>query len=295
MSRQTRCQPAHPGVPMTSTEVMHDHIPRSDGTVTPKPTRERAKALWSMSWPPALIAILLVIAWQAYVWVSGIEPFLLPGPFSVLEKAFDFSSINWVEHIGITTAEIVIGFVVAAVAGVGLGTAIAWSTWAQRALVPLLVLLNTLPKVALAPMFLFWLGYGVFPNAVIAAMIAFFPIVVNTSVGLVQVDEDLLDLGRSLRSPKWREFTSLRFPTALPYIMSSLKVGVTMAVVGAIVGEFVAGQSGLGYVITAVQSSLQTDVALAAMFWISIIGLVLYGLVDLIGRWVVPWSDPKNR
>lgn len=265
------------------------------GTGGERATSGRTGATWSAIWPPVLIGVLFVVLWQVYVWVSGIESFILPGPLDVMKKAFDFSGTDWVKHIGITTAEIVIGFGLAAVTGIALGTAIAWSAWTQRALVPLLVFLNTLPKVALAPMFLFWLGYGVFPNAIIAAMIAFFPIVVNTSVGLVQVDDDLLDLGRSLRSPKWREFTSLRFPTALPYIMSSLKVGVTMAVVGAIVGEFVAGQSGLGYVITAVQSSLQTDIALAAMFWISVIGLVLYGLVDLVGRWVVPWSDPKNR
>jgi NitT/TauT family transport system permease protein len=264
-------------------------------TASPGPDRhrlvDRFRGGWRASWPALLVAALGVAGWELVVRLFDIEAYLLPSPGAVISAAFNFAEHDWAPNILVTTWEIVGGFGLAAVGGVALGTAIAWSVFARRALVPLLVFLNTLPKVALAPMFLFWLGYGVLPNAVIAALIAFFPIVVTTSVGLSQIDPDLVDLGRSMRAPTWRVFAMIRFPNALPYIFSSLKVGVTMAVVGAVVGEFIAAQSGLGYVITAVQTSLSTAVALAAMFWISVIGLVLYGLVDLVGKLVAPWAQ----
>lgn len=242
------------------------------------------------AWPAAVAAALIILLWAGAVAVFDIDAYVLPAPLDVLRAAFDPAQ-QWPRHIWITTQEILGGFLLAAVSGVALGIAIAWSSWARRALVPLLVFTNTLPKVALAPLFLVWVGYGVLPNILIAAMIAFFPIVINTAVGLVEIDQDVIDLGRSLQAPKRRVFVKLRLPNALPYILSSLKVGITLAVVGAIIGEFVAAQAGLGYVITAVQTSLSTDVALAAMFWISVIGLVLYGMVDVLGRLLAPWAS----
>jgi NitT/TauT family transport system permease protein len=250
----------------------------------------RFRDIWRASWPAVAIAALVFVVWEAVVRIGDIKPYLLPSPVDVMAAAFDFGAHDWWPNIWVTTGEIGGGFLLAAAGGIVLGTAIAASAFARRALVPLLIFLNTLPKIALAPMFLFWLGYGVLPNALIAALIAFFPIVINTSVGLSQIDPDLVDLGRSLKASTWRVFAMIRFPNALPYVFSSLKVGVTLAVVGAIVGEFIAAQSGLGYVITAVQTSLSTAVALAAMFWISVIGLVFYGLVALAGRVVAPWD-----
>lgn len=249
---------------------------------------------WRASWPALAIVALGFAGWELVVRLFDIKPYLLPSPVDVMSAAFNFGEHDWVDNILVTTWEIVGGFGIAAAGGIALGTAIAASTFARRALVPLLVFLNTLPKIALAPMFLFWLGYGILPNALIAGLIAFFPIVINTSVGLSRIDPDLVDLGRSLRASTWRVFAMIRFPNALPYIFSALKVGVTLAVVGAIVGEFIAAQSGLGYVITAVQTSLSTAVALAAMFWISVIGLVLYGLVALCGKLVAPWASAEG-
>ena len=138
---------------------------------------------------------------------------------------------------------------------------------------PFLVFVNTLPKVAIAPLFLIWLGYGIFPNMLIGALIGFFPVVINTAVGLTQIDNDMLDLGRVFNAPKWKMFAKIRVPNAYPYILSALKITATAAVVGAIVGEFVASQKGLGYVIITTQSSMNTPVAFAALVWISILGL----------------------
>ena len=173
----------------------------------------------------------------------------------------------------------------------GLGVAIAWSPLLANALVPFLVFVNTLPKVAIAPLFLIWMGYGILPNMLMGALIGFFPVVINTAVGLSQVEADMLDLGRVFAAPKWKIFLKIRIPNALPYILSSLKITATAAVVGAIVGEFVASQKGLGFVITTTQSSMNTSVAFAALIWISLVGLLLYGAVVLAAHLWAPWAE----
>jgi NitT/TauT family transport system permease protein len=236
-----------------------------------------------------LFAVLL-LAWQLAGPVFGIREYLLPGPVSVVRAALS-RTIPWPTHLTITTLEILGGFAVAGLAGVLLGVAVAWSPVAARALMPFLVFVNTLPKVAVAPLFLLWLGYGIVPNILIAALIGFFPVVINTAVGLTQVDEELLDLGRVFGAPTWKVFLKIRLPNALPYVLSALKITATAAVVGAVVGEFVASQAGLGMVIVNAQTNLNTPVAFAALMWISIVGLVLYGLVGLVARWWAPWAE----
>ena len=240
--------------------------------------------------PSFVLFAALLVAWQAAGPLFGIREYLLPGPVSVARAAFS-SSIPWPTHLWVTTLEIVGGFALAGVAGVGLGVAIAWSPVAARALVPFLVFVNTLPKVAVAPLFLLWLGYGIVPNILIAALIGFFPVVINTAVGLTQVDEELLDLGRVFDAPTWKVFVKIRLPNALPYVLSALKITATAAVVGAVVGEFVASQVGLGMVIVNAQTNLNTPVAFAALVWISIVGLALYGAVGLAARWWAPWAE----
>jgi len=226
--------------------------------------------------------------WQLAPPLLRIREYLLPGPVSVVRAALNFS-IPW--HTHLTTLEILGGFALAGAAGVALGVAIAWSPTIARALVPFLVFVNTLPKVAVAPLFLLWLGYGIVPNVLIAALIGFFPVVINTAVGLTQVDDELLDLGRAFGAPTWKVFLKIRLPNALPYVLSALKITATAAVVGAIVGEFVASQAGLGMVIVNAQTNLNTPVAFAALLWISIIGLALYGVVCLAARRWAPWAD----
>jgi NitT/TauT family transport system permease protein len=250
----------------------------------------------AMSWrrartalPTLVLFAALLLAWQIAGPLFGIRAYLLPPPLAVVRAAFDFS-IPWHVHVWITTLEIVGGFAVAGAIGVLLGVAIAWSPAIARALVPFLVFVNTLPKVAVAPLFLLWLGYGLVPNMLIAALIGFFPVVINTAVGLTQIDDDLLDLGRAFGA-RWKVFLKIRLPNALPYVLSALKITATAAVVGAVVGEFVASQSGLGMVIVNAQTNLNTPVAFAALAWISVVGLALYGLVALAARWLAPWED----
>jgi NitT/TauT family transport system permease protein len=240
----------------------------------------------------ALFAAVLLL-WQLAVSLFGIREYLLPSPAAVL-RALGSGEIPWFSHLWVTTVEIIGAFFLAGAVGVALGIAIAWSETLARALVPFLVFVNTLPKVAVAPLFLLWLGYGILPNMLIGALIGFFPVVINTAVGLTQVDPEMLDLGRVFSAPKWKIFAKIRIPNAYPYILSALKVTATAAVVGAIVGEFVASQKGLGYVIITTQGSMNTPVAFAALVWISIVGLAVYGAVVLMTRWIAPWAENSN-
>ncbi|HXG02318.1 MAG TPA: ABC transporter permease subunit, partial [Candidatus Binatia bacterium] len=165
----------------------------------------------------------LLVAWQLAGPVFQVREYLLPSPLSVARAAVA-GGVPWARHLTVTTLEILGGFALAGAGGVLLGVAIAWSPPLARALVPFLVFVNTLPKVAVAPLFLLWLGYGIVPNMLIAALIGFFPVVINTAVGLTQVDEELLDLGRVFGAPQWKVFLKIRLPNALPYVLSALKV-----------------------------------------------------------------------
>ncbi|MBI4590520.1 MAG: ABC transporter permease [Candidatus Rokubacteria bacterium] len=243
--------------------------------------------------PSIVLFLALLILWQVAVSAFRMREYILPSPLAVFRAIVSFE-IPWFVHLWVTTAEIVGGFLLAGAVGVVLGIAIAWSAVLAKALVPFLVFVNTLPKVAVAPLFLLWLGYGIFPNILIAALIGFFPVVINTAVGLTQVDEELLDLGRVFGAPKWKVFVKIRIPNGLPYILSALKITATAVVVGAIVGEFVASQSGLGNVIVTTQTNLNTPVAFAALVWISVIGLSVYGAVALAARWLAPWADTSG-
>jgi NitT/TauT family transport system permease protein len=240
--------------------------------------------------PSLLVFVAVLVLWQVAVSALRIREYILPSPLTVL-RALSGSDIPWLGHLWITTVEIVGAFLLAGVVGVALGVAIAWSSVLGRALVPFLVFVNTLPKVAVAPLFLLWLGYGIVPNMLIGALIGFFPVVINTAVGLTQVDGDMLDLGRAFNAPKWKVFAKIRIPNAAPYILSALKVTATAAVVGVIVGEFIASQKGLGYVIITTQGSMNTPVAFAALVWISVVGLGVYGAVVLAARMIVPWAE----
>ena len=241
-------------------------------------------------WPTVALFAFLLACWQLAVSLGGIREYLLPSPLSVW-NALWHGDIAWVPHLWTTTLEIIGAFLIAALAGVALGAAIAWSQGVSRALTPFLVFVNTLPKVAIAPLFLIWLGYGILPNMLIGALIGFFPVVINTAVGLTQIEQDMLDLGRVFNAPDWKVFAKIRMPNAYPYILSALKVTATSAVVGAVVGEFVASQAGLGYVIITTQSSMNTPVAFAALAWISILGLLLFGAVGVMSRVLAPWAE----
>lgn len=199
-------------------------------------------------------------------------------------------ALRWPTHVWVTAQEALGGFLIGSAVGVILGALIALIPFLARSLLPFLVVFNTVPKVAIAPLFLLYLGFGVFPNMVTAATIAFFPVVITTAAGLSQIDEDLVDLARSLHAPALKAFIRIRVPSAMPHVMSGLKVSSTMAVTGAIVGEFVASQEGLGNLMIQTLVNLNTSLAFAALAYLAALGLLFYGLVSLVSWLVTPWA-----
>jgi len=236
------------------------------------------------------IAFAAVLAlWQASVWILRPPPFILPGVDRVISRLIAFGP-GWVTHIVATVEGIVLGFVAAVVLGSLGAVLIVASDTIRRAITPLLVTIQIVPKIAFAPLILVWFGIGLTSRATIAFLIAFFPVLVNTAVGLVQVEPDLLDLARSIRAPRAWVFFRIRFPSSLPYFFAGLRVASTLAVIGAVIGEFVGSDVGLGYLIVIANNQIDTALGLAAIFLISLIGLLLYGAVVLLERLCMPWA-----
>jgi len=239
---------------------------------------------------PSLLVILgLLVFWQLAVDFWQVKEYILPSPWSAL-KALGRPNYQWTANFLATFYAVIGAFVLSAILGVALAVVIVWNDLLMRSIMPVLVLFNTLPKVALAPLFVIWLGYGVWPNIVIGTTIAFCPMVVNTAVGLSTAEPEMLDLVRTLRASRWQVFMKIRFPNALPYIFTGLKLNATMSVIGAIVGEFVASERGLGALIITGGVTLETPSIFASLMLISALGLVLYGIVVAIEQLVAPWA-----
>jgi NitT/TauT family transport system permease protein len=186
---------------------------------------------------------------------------------------------------------VVVGFGIAAVSGFVIAVGIAYSRWINELTYPFLVSAQVVPKIALAPLFLIWFGVGLLPKVIIAALIAFFPIVINTAKGLTSVEPELVQFMRSLGA-SWREiFFKISLPWALPYIFAAYKISITLAVVGAVVGEFIASDVGLGYVVNYANITLETDVMFAGLVLLSAVGIVLFLAIVLLERYFLSWQS----
>ena len=225
-----------------------------------------------------LAHVAFVLLWHfAVVW-SGVPKFIMPTPLDAVRELFE-PHYNWGTHVWVTTLEVFGGFGLAALIGVAMAVLFVWLPGANAAMMPLLVTLNMVPKVAMAPLFVIWLGFGIVPNMVIAFTICFFPIVLTTYRGLMEVEPELINLVKSVRANRWQIFTKIQLPGSLPYLFSGMKVAAVLAVAGAIVGEFIASDRGLGNLLLIQQNMLNTGAMVMALILITLIGTVLYGLV----------------
>jgi len=232
-----------------------------------------------------LIHLLLVVVWQLAADHGGLPAYMLPSPTEMLATLAE-SGNRWVENTVVTAIEIAGGFALAVVVGVGLALVFSWSRKALMLFMPLLVSLNMIPKVALGPLIIVWFGYGLVTNMMIAFAICFFPIVITTAKGLSEIEPELLYLARTVRASRWQIFCKIQFPGALPYIFSGMKVSAVLAVAGAVVGEFIGSDKGLGYLMLQVQVNLDTAAMFMAVLLITLIGVVLYGAVALL-EWLL--------
>lgn len=240
-----------------------------------------------MRWVFMVLGVLLVI-WEIFVRVLEARPFILPAPTVILAELMS-SPMFYLKHSAYTLGITALGFGIATVMGVVAAIGIVYSKFLDRTLSAFLVSFNAVPKVALAPLFVIWMGTASEPKVAIAVMIAIFPIVINSVLGLRSIDPELINFARSCRASGTKTLLKIRFPNALPSIFSGLKVGVSFALIGAIVGEFVAGSTGLGSVILLAQGNFDTPRVFAALVLLGVLGTILFYLIDLAEAILLPW------
>lgn len=239
--------------------------------------------------PAALLALMVLAAWEILVRLFGVPAFLLPGPVSIA-GAFWESRGLLLEHAVPTASEALLGFAGAAVAGVVSGLLINRSPLAERALYPWLVVSQTLPVIALAPILVTWFGYGPLPKVLVVVLFCFFPITVATVDGLRATDPDLIRLMRSFGATRRRIFYMVEVPGALPFVFGGVRLAVTYSVIGAVVGEWVGSSEGLGFLMIQDKSQFEIARLFAEIAVLSAMGVTLFLLVALVQRLAAPWT-----
>ncbi len=258
---------------------------------TRRPSAERLARDAALS---IALLLALVAGWDAFVRLRGLSALVLPPPGAVLGTLVDglASGMLW-PHLATTLAEVLLGFALGSALGIGGGALVAHSALLRRVLSPYLVASQALPKLALAPLLVLWLGYDLAPKVVITALVAFFPLLENAVVGLNEVAPEKLELFCLLRASPWQTFTKLRLPTALPYLFAGLRVAMVLSVVGAVVGEYVGANRGLGALIIAAQGTMNTSLMFAVLTLLTLLGIGLYLLVAGAERVVLAWHRER--
>ena len=243
-----------------------------------------------------LFGIGAIVLWEFLVWVTNTPAFLMPGPIIIAKTLWLklISSGLITSHIVITLKEIAIGYAIAIVAGITLGTLISQIRIVEITFKPYIIAFAAIPKIALAPLFIVWFGFGLASKIAISALVAFFPLLINTINGLKSVDSMKLELFKSLGASRWQTFKMLKAPNAMPYIFAGLDIGAVFAVSGAIVGEFVGSQGGLGHLALRMQYEFNIPGYFAVLLVIAPLGLILHLIVTITQRRAVFWVNRMN-
>jgi NitT/TauT family transport system permease protein len=242
--------------------------------------------------PTATFVALIGLWWLATI-VFDWPSYIVPTPLEVADVIVDRWSFL-MSNFWTTLGEALLGFGLAIAIAVPFAVAITYSRVLELTIYPALVALNAVPKIAIAPLLVIWMGFGLGPKVVMVILICFFPIVISTTTGLKSTPAELVELSRSLPSSALQEFVRFRFPWSLPYVFVGLKVAITLAVIGAVVGEFVGATKGLGYVIVASGQSADTTLAFAAVVLLSVMSILLFYGIALVQRFLVPWSEEQQ-
>jgi NitT/TauT family transport system permease protein len=236
---------------------------------------ERVVDAVERSWRPVALLVLCFAAWWLITLTKLVQPYLVPSPSTTLRVMADKWGYIW-HNSWVTTYETLLGFLIAVAVGVLAAVVMVYSRSVERTLYPLLLFAQVIPKIAIAPLFIVWLGFGIAPKIVVAVLIAFFPVVISMGAGPLQT------------------FAKIRLPASLPHLFSGLKVAVTLAVTGAVVGEFVGANEGLGYVILQANGNLDTPMLFAGLLVMSLIGVVLFVLVEILEHLLLPWHASRR-
>lgn len=255
------------------------------------------KYLWAKTESSRLILLTILVLlciWEVGVRVFEVREFMLPAPSKIIVEFFQSPRYLLMQSLS-TLQTTVVGFALAVVLGVVVAIGIVSSRFLDRTLYSLLVALNAVPKVALAPLFIIWLGTGAAPKIAVAMLIAIFPILIDTVLGLKSADPEMLDMARVNQASRAKILWKIRFPNALPSIFSGMKVGVSFALVGTIVGEFVAGGSGLGHVILVAQGSFDTPTVFVALALLCVLGVFLFKLIEIFEKKLLGWHASQRN
>lgn len=240
----------------------------------------------------ALILVVFFFVWDFAVRVSGMSELVLPRPGTVLSSLGEIvgKEDTW-EHARITAIETVGGFLIALASGVAVGAVLGKVPWMERSLRPLIVASQVVPKVALIPLFVIWFGFGMTSKVIMAAMLAFFPIMLNVQLGVRSVESGQRDVMLALNASRWQTFKHLELKTTLPYVLAGMEVGIVFAVIGTIVGEYLGGSEGLGYLVVRTLNELDAPALFAVIILLSVLGLLLYFIVNGLKRFFIPWHE----
>ncbi len=257
--------------------------------------RNRFSRVLTSQWVrPLLMIVVLLVLWDLIIRLFKIPPYLIPTPLDVVGQLWKEAPML-LNQAGPTTWATLGGFALSVLIGVPVAMLIAYSPLIESFVYPLLVFSQSVPKIAVAPLFVVWFGFGIIPKIIAAFLLGFFPVVVSTVMGFKSVERDMVDLARSMGSSRWQMFFKISLPQALPAIFSGMKVSVTLAVVGAVVGEFVGSNSGLGYVLQKANGNFDLPLMFAALVVLSMIGVLLFTLLDVIERVAIPWHASQRN
>lgn len=259
-------------------------VPEALAVAAPTQTRDR----WSALLYPLATFSLLLLAWQFLVRLFGVPEYILPVPSEFLAKLVQSRGLIW-EHTLVTANEIVLGFLFAAAIGVPLGLMIVSVKFLERSLYPLILFFQLIPKIAIAPLFIVWFGFGPFPKILLTFLLCFFPTLVASMTGFRALDERVLYISRSMGMSGWQTFRYIRLPSALGHIFGGFKVSVVFAATGAIVAEFVGANAGLGYLLLRATSYLDMPLIFAVLVALAAIGILFSYAVQLLERLLMPW------
>ncbi|MFD0688257.1 ABC transporter permease [Actinomadura fibrosa] len=254
---------------------------------------ERVRDALESAWRPLALLVACFAAWWAVTAADLVEDYLVPSPGATFSLLGDKWGYIW-HHTWITTYETLLGFAIAVAVGVFAAVIMVYSLTVERTLYPILLFAQVIPKIAIAPLFVVWLGFGIGPKIVVAVLIAFFPVVISMVAGLKAVDPEMIELSATMGAGPWATFVKIRLPASLPHLFSGLKVAVTLAVTGAVVGEFVGANEGLGYVILQANGNLDTPMLFAGLLVMSAIGVVLFVLVEAAEKLLLPWHASRR-
>lgn len=240
---------------------------------------------------PLLIVVLCTV-WEITVRALDVSILILPPPSLIAERLGELVQDPEIwRHAGITASEIIGGFLLAVVLGVLVGVLLGKVAWLEMTVRPIIVLLQVVPKVAFVPLFVIWFGFGMSSKVIIAAMLAFFPIMLNVLLGVKSIDPGHRDVMTALNAGRMQRFTNLDFRSVMPYLLAGMETGIVFAVIGAIVGEYLGGNEGLGYMVVRTLNQLDAPGLFGVVVLLAVLGLVLYGAVFILKRFLIPWHE----